>query len=158
VSGIEVVVALAIVVGIVGVVVPLLPGALLVLAAILVWAIDEGSATGWAVFGVATAVIATGQILKYTIPGRRLQARGVPNRSLLAGGLLGTVGFVVIPVVGVVVGFVLGIWLSEYQRLGPRQAWPSTKAALHAVGLSMLIELASALLATVAWITGVIVT
>ena len=53
-SLLEVLVALAILVGLVGVLVPILPGLVLVLAAVLVWAVDEGSATGWVVFAVAT--------------------------------------------------------------------------------------------------------
>jgi uncharacterized protein YqgC (DUF456 family) len=82
----------------------------------------------------------------------------VPNRSLVAGGLLGVVGFFVVPVIGLFVGFVLGIYASEYQRIGARAAWPSTRAALRAVGWSILIELASALVATAVWIAGVIAT
>ena len=72
-TGVEVLVAVSIAVGLVGVVVPLLPGALLVWAAIVVWGITVGTATGWAVVGVATALIAAGQVVKYTIPGRRLR-------------------------------------------------------------------------------------
>ncbi len=136
----------------------MLPGALLVWAAILVWSIDVGSATAWGVFAAATLFIAGGQVVKYMIPGKQLKASGVPNRSLVAGGLLGIVGFFVVPVVGVFLGFVVGIYASEYQRVGARAAWPSTRAALRAVGVSMLIELASALLATAAWIAGVLTT
>ena len=47
---------------------------------------------------------------------------------------------------------------SELQRVGARMAWPSTKAALRAVGVSTLLELTSALLATVVWIIGVTIT
>ena len=86
------------------------------------WAIAEGSVTGWVAFALAAAVVGAGQVLKYTVPGRHLQRHGVPNRSLVAGGLLGIVGFFVIPVVGVVVGFVVGIYLSELQRVGRRPA------------------------------------
>lgn len=67
------------------------------------------------------------------------------------------VGFFVVPVVGLFIGFVLGIYASEHQRVGARMAWPSTKAALRAVGVSMLVELTSALLATALWIIGVII-
>jgi uncharacterized protein YqgC (DUF456 family) len=68
----------------------------------------------------------------------------VPNRTLIVGGVLGIVGFFVIPIVGLVVGFVLGVFLAEQVRLrDTRQAWPSTKHALKATGLSMLIELAT---------------
>ena len=52
VTGVEVLVALAIAVGLVGILVPILPGSILVLAAILVWAWDVGGTTAWVVFGV----------------------------------------------------------------------------------------------------------
>ena len=157
-TGVEVLVAVVIAVGLVGVVVPLLPGALLAWSAIVVWGFTVGTATGWAVVGVATALIAAGQIVKYTIPGRRLRADGVPNRSLVVGGLVAIVGFFVVPVVGVFIGFVLGVYASELQRVGASTAWPSTKAALRAVGVSMLLELTSTLLAAVVWIIGVTIT
>ena len=157
-TGVDVLVAVSIAVGLVGVVVPLLPGALLVWSAIVVWGFTVGTATGWAVVGVATALIAAGQIVKYTIPGRRLRTDGVPNRSLVVGGLVAIVGFFVVPVVGVFIGFVLGIYASEVQRVGARTAWPSTQAALRAVGASMLLELTSALMAAGVWIIGVAIT
>ena len=155
-TGLELLVGLAIAVGLVGVVVPVVPGALLVWAAILVWGLVLGTATGWVVVVVATAAIAGGQVVKYTIPRKHLRAQGVPNRTLAVGGLVAIVGFFIVPVVGLVVGFVVGTYASECQRIGPRSAWPSTKAALRAVGVSMLLELASVLLATTAWMVGVI--
>ena len=155
---VEVLVAVGIAVGVVGVVVPLLPGALLAWAAIVVWGFTVGTATGWGVVGVATVLIAAGQVVKYTIPGRGLRAAGVPNRTLVVGGLVAIVGFFVVPVVGVLLGFVLGVYASELQRVGAQTAWPSTKAAMRAVGISMLIELTSTLLAAAVWIIGVAIT
>ncbi len=157
-SGMEVLVALGIAVGLVGVVVPVVPGALLVWAAILAWGIDVGTATGWGVVAAATALIVGGQVVKYTIPRRQLRARGVPNRSLVIGGLLAIVGFFVVPVIGLFIGFVLGVYASEHQRVGARMAWPSTKAALRAVGVSILIELVAAFLAVATWVVGVVLT
>ena len=75
----NVLVGLAIAVGLVGIVVPGLPGSLLVLGAILVWAIEVGTATGWAVFGVAAALILVGAVVKYAVPGRRMKREGVPT-------------------------------------------------------------------------------
>ena len=77
---------------------------------------------------------------------------------MLAGGALGVVGFFVVPVIGAVLGFVLGVYLSELQRVGAGPAWPATKAALKAVGLSVLIELAAAVLAASVWAVGAVVT
>ena len=44
------------------------------------------------------------------------------------------------------------------RRVGGAAAWPSTKHALKAVGLSILIELAAGLLATFIWVAGVVLT
>jgi uncharacterized protein YqgC (DUF456 family) len=157
-TGVEVLVALAIAIGLVGVIVPVLPGSLLVLGAVLVWAWDLGTTTGWLVFAVATTFIALGSIVKYVVPGRRLKDAGIPGSTLLLGGVLGVVGFFVIPVVGLLIGFVLGVYLAELRRVGTAAAWPATKHALRAVGVSILIELVASLLAATTWAVGVVLT
>lgn len=158
VSPTELLVALAILVGLVGILLPLLPGILLVLAAILVWAVDIGTATGWTVFAIAAAILAAGTVVKYAVPGRRLKGSGIPGSTLWTGVALGVVGFFVVPVVGLLLGFVLGVYLAERARVGAAEAWPSTKQALRAVGVSILIELASGVLAAAVWAVGVAAT
>jgi uncharacterized protein YqgC (DUF456 family) len=137
--------SLAIIIGIIGIVVPVLPGLLLCWAGVAVWAIFGDAGPGrWAVLAVATALTIAGTVVKYAVPGRNLKRAGVPNLSLFAGGVLGIIGFFVVPVVGLVLGFILGVWLAEQVRLHDwREAWVSTKHALKATGLSMLIELAT---------------
>jgi hypothetical protein len=61
----------------------------------------------------------------------------------------------VVPVVGLFIGFVLGVYLAERARVGGARAWPSTTAALRAVGFSILIELVAASLAAITWVVGV---
>jgi uncharacterized protein YqgC (DUF456 family) len=158
VSLLEVLVALVILVGLVGVLVPILPGLVLVLAAVLVWAVDEGSGTGWVVFAVATAVLVVGTVVKYAVPGRRLKTSGIPSSTTWFGVALGVVGFFVIPVVGLFIGFVLGVYLAEHRRVGSAAAWPSTQQALKAVGISILIELAAGIVAALVWLAGVVAT
>jgi uncharacterized protein len=158
VSPTEVLVALAILVGLVGVIVPILPGLVLVLAAILFWAIGEGSATGWSVFTVAAVLIVAGSVVKYAVPNRRLKTTGIPSSTTWFGVALGVVGFFVIPVIGLFIGFVLGVYVAEYRRVGRAAAWPSTKEALRAVGISILIELAAGVLAALVGVAGVVAT
>ena len=151
-------VALAIVTGIVGVVVPVLPGALLAWAAIAAWALAVGSSTAWAVLAVATVVVGGAQLVKLLVPGRRLRAAGVPRRSILAGVVLAGVGFFLIPVVGFFIGFPLGVYLEERRRLRRHtSAWHSTRDALRAMGLSIVIELTATVLAASAWLAAVLV-
>jgi uncharacterized protein YqgC (DUF456 family) len=153
-----IVVGLAIGTGIVGVVVPVLPGALLAWAAIAVWALVVGGVTAWTVLGVATLAIGGAQVVKVLVPGRRLRDAGVPRQSMVAGVVLAIVGFFVIPVVGFFIGFPLGVYLEESRRLGRHAAaWDSTREALRAMGLSILIELTATALAAGVWLAVVLV-
>lgn len=159
-SAVTLISGIAIVVGIFGVVVPVLPGLLLTWAGVLLWALLGDAGRGrWLVLAAATLIALVGVLVKYLWPGRNLKRTGVPNRSLLAGGVLGVVGFFMIPVVGLLLGFVLGVWLAERARLGDnRLAWPSTRQALKAAGLAMLVELAAGLSIAAVWLVGLVVT
>lgn len=146
----EFLVAIAILVGLVGIVVAAIPGLILIWGAVLVWALVEQTGTGWFVLGLATVLTVAGQVVKYLIPGRRLREAGIPGRSIFFGAVLSVVGLFVIPLVGFIIGFVLGVYLAERYRLGSHAlAWPSTMQAMRAAGLSILIELLAGL-----WIAG----
>ena len=146
-------------VGLIGIVVPLLPGLPLVWVAVLVWASEAQTPAGWVVLGTATALALTGSLLQYLLPGRRMAKAGVTTSSTVAGAALGVVGFFVIPVLGAFLGFALGIYLAERIKLGAHAAaWPSTKHALKAIGLSMGIELLTGLAIATTWVIGVTTT
>lgn len=151
---VDLLVGVAILVGLVGIVVPVLPGSILILVAVLVWTVAADSGTAWLVFALATTLLVVGAVVKYVVPGRGLRTAGIPNRTVMVGGLLGIVGFFVVPVVGLVIGFVLGVYLSEARRVGRNLAWPSTVAAMKAVGLSVFVELVAGLLAAGVWAVG----
>ncbi|WP_433215926.1 DUF456 domain-containing protein [Dactylosporangium sp. CS-047395] len=150
---------ICVVVGIIGVLVPMVPGLLLCWAGVAAWSVFGGhGATGWTVGVAATVVLALGFVAKYLVPGRNLKRAGVSNLTLFLGGVGGIIGFFLIPVVGLVIGFVLAIFLVELARQSDRsRAWQSTKHALKAAGLSMLIELATALIIAAIWVAGVLV-
>ncbi|WP_245644696.1 DUF456 domain-containing protein, partial [Nocardioides jensenii] len=150
--------ALAIAIGLVGILITVLPGTLLILAALLFWALNVGEPTGWVVFAVATTALAAGTVVKFALPGKHMKRAGVPNSTLFIGAAAGIVGFFVIPVVGLVVGFVLGVYAAEVRRVGHDEARRTTVTALKAVGLSILIELVAGLIAAVAFGVGVILT
>lgn len=152
-----VLVALVIAVGLAGIIVPLLPGTLLVYAAIAVWAVVEHRTVSWVVLAIVTTVLGVGVLMKYLWPVRRLRAADVGRRTLVTGVALGVVGFFVIPVVGLVVGFVLGMYLAELiARRDRLRAWASTVHAVKGVALSVGVELLAGLLATGVWLGGVL--
>jgi len=152
----SVIASLVIVLGLAGIVVPILPGPILIGAAIVGWAAFTGGEAAWVAAAIAVTVLLIGALVKFAVPHRRLREVGVPTSTIVIGGILGIVGFFVIPVVGLFIGFVGGVWLAEAGRLGASNAWPSTKSAVGAVGLSILIELGFGLLATAVFLGGVL--
>jgi uncharacterized protein YqgC (DUF456 family) len=154
-----VLVGLAIAIGLVGVIVPLLPGTLLVYAAIAVWAAVEHTVVSWVVLGVVTVVLGASLLTKYLWPARRMRAAEVGRWTLTAGAVLGVIGFFVVPVVGLLLGFVLGVYLAELAaRCNQRRAWAATVHALKAVALSVGVELAGGLIAAALWVVGLVLT
>jgi len=148
----ELLVLLAMLVGLVGVVVPLLPGLLLIWAAGVAWAWADGGGARWAVAAVLTLLLLAGTAAKYVLPARSASGAGAPRRTLLLGALGAVVGFFVIPVVGLVVGGVGAVYLAELQRLGgSAAAWRSTRAVLVGIGVGMLVELATGVLMVAVW-------
>lgn len=145
------------VVGVLGIILPVLPGLLLCVTAVLVWAIGTGGPTAWITVGVVLAIYAVCLILQYLIPGRRMKREGVGGKTLVLGVVGAIIGLFVIPLVGLPVGFVLGIFAAEYVRFRELdRAWSATKSALRGVLHSMGIELSAALLIAITWTGGVL--
>ncbi len=118
-----------------------------------VWGVVAGGVWGWSLAVFAVALVALATLLKYLIPARWMRDGGVPAIVLVAGAVGGIIGFFVIPVVGIIVGFLLGVFLAEWIRVRSlREAWPTTVTAMKAAGLSLLIDLASILIVGAAWV------
>lgn len=158
-SSLEVVVALLMVMGVVGVVVPVLPGLLLIVGSVLIWSLDQGSTTGWVVLALCVMLYLAGSALQWLVPGKRMRSAGVRTSTLLAGVVAAIAMAFVIPVVGLFVGFPLGIFVVSLLRTRDRaQAWTATKHALRAVGTNILIELVTAFTIIALWAGAVLVT
>ena len=151
-SLVDVVVLVAVVVGLVGIVVPVIPGSLLIGTAVLLWTLDAGTPGAWVLLAVVVVLLVAGNLATYVITGRRVAASGVPRRSMVLAGLAGLVGFFVIPVLGLFLFFAGGLLLAEYQRLKDLgRARASAWLALRATALGLLVELTLALLAATTW-------
>lgn len=155
----ELVVLLVMLVGVAGVVVPVLPGLVLIWGAGVAWAWADGGGARWAVAAAMTLLLVVGTVAKYALPARSASGAGAPRRTLALGALGAVLGLFLIPVVGIVVGGVGAVYLAETQRLGSSSAaWQSTRAVLLAVGIGMLVELVTAVLMVGVWVPAVLAT
>lgn len=156
----ELLVALLMVVGLVGVVVPALPGLLLVWAAGVAWVwLDGGGPVRLTEGLLLTALLVAGTVAKYLLPARSAAGAGAPRTTLVLGAAGAVLGFFVIPVVGFAVGGVGVVLLVELARLHDvPAAWRSTWAVLRAIGLGVLIEMGTAVLMIGTWVGAVLLT
>lgn len=149
----------AILVGCVGIVVPVLPGSILIGVAALAWAIVTGGTVGWTTFAVIGVLVLVGMSASWILTGSQLKKKEIPNSILMIGGAAAIVGFFVIPIVGLLVGFLAGIYGAEWYRLkDPKQAWSTTVTALKAAGIGMAVEFVCGMLSAGAFATGVALT
>ena len=153
-----VLVAIAMAVGVAGTVVPLVPGLALVVAAALVYGVVEGfGAVGAAAFLVIVLLGVAGTLAGVVVPQRAAGAGGAPRRSILIGAVGAVVGFFVVPILGLVLGGALGIYLAERLRTGNSgAAWRTTKATLKGFGVAALAQLATGLAMAAVWVVWVV--
>lgn len=137
-----------------GIILPVLPGLVLQLLAMVLWAFEESTTLGWLLAGLAVTVGVTATVYKYLHPGRRLRGAGIPGWLLFVAVVAGVIGFFAIPIVGAPIAFVLAIYLFQLRKRDGN-AWASTKTAIGAVLQSVGIELAGGFVITLLLIAGI---
>lgn len=140
--------------GLAGTVIPVMPGL------VVVWLATAGSLLVqgrgplvWAVVAVLTGLMIAGTVASTVLPAKRAHASGAPTQSLVLAGVGAVVGFFVIPVLGIIVGGVLGLLLAERERQGDwSPAWDSSKEVLKGYGWGVLLEIAIGLTMGLIWL------
>ena len=145
---------LLILAGLSGVVIPMLPGLLLVwLGTAGTLLLHQADATGWALAAALTVLFLGGSAATIWLPTRQGRRGGASARSFVLAAVGAVVGFFVIPVVGFLVGALAGVWIGERLRLGEwGPAASSTGRVLRGYGAGVLVELSVGLLMSAIWV------
>ncbi len=149
-------------IGLIGLIVPVFPGLLIMWLATLFYALLESSAGHmawyqWVLFGLITVLMVFGQVIDNLIIARKMRGRALPWVSIAlayVGGLLGTLVFAPIvtiftPVAGVMASLLV-LFGAEWLRLrraglafasarSYMVAWSWSWAAVFSVGLLMIL-------------------
>ena len=144
-------------VSVVGLVLPVLPGLLLMWVAALVWVLlDGGGPVRWGAFVLITVLVVIGTAAAYWWSGRRASDAGAPWWVLAVGTIGMVIGFFTIPFLGVVIGGIAAIWLAELVRLrDAKLAWETTWAAVQGYGIGTGIQLAAGVAVVLIWLVAV---
>ena len=149
----DLLVGLGMLVGLIGVVIPFLPGLPIIMASAVVWAAVGGSdAGGWVVAGIVIVIAVAGMVAGTVLPARRAADRGATWWVLAMGAVGLVVGAIVTPVVGALVGWPVGIFAAEWLRTRHvNSAWRTTRSTLAGQGLGIAVQLAAGVTAVAVW-------
>jgi uncharacterized protein YqgC (DUF456 family) len=146
------------VVGIVGTVLPILPGLWLVWIAALVYGLVAGfGSAGIAAMAVITALLIGGTAASVYVPQRGAAGAGVPWWGQLVALAAAIAGFFLIPVIGALLGFAVGILVVALLRTRDvGAAWAATKATLLGMLKASGLQLTAGVLMALVWVAWVV--
>lgn len=135
-------------VGIIGIIVPILPGTLLIWLTVVIYAWRTGfEIIGWPTVVFVTVIALIAGTAQIWLPLLGAQKQGAAKRAMFLGVVGAIIGTFVVPLVGTVIGYALGIFLGEYMKI---RDWNlALKASLGGIagwGISTIIEMVVALL------------
>jgi len=140
--------------GLVGSVVPLLPGPAFIWLGVFIWAWNDNFVQiGWPtllVLGLLTLVAWLADLLLSVVSSKRAGAGWKSIGVSIVTGILGAMLLSVVPIVGSIIGAIggaiAGLWYMEYRAKGDRDAATrSVRSYIGGVLLAMAIELSVAL-------------
>ena len=148
-------------VGIIGIIVPILPGMLLVWFTVVVYAWrTQFEVIGWPSLIIITIIALVAGLSQIWLPLVGAQKQGAAKRALfigLIGAILGTF-LIPLPLLGTVIGYALGVFIGEYIKV---RDWNlALKASLGGVagwGISTVIELGAAVLILALFVVQVLI-
>lgn len=153
-----VVTAIAMAIGLAGIVLPLLPGLWLIWFSALVY----GFFAGFGSFGVAamafiTLVAVAGAYIGVRVPQKSAASVGVPWWGQAISAALAVLGMFLIPIVGAAVGFVIGVVVMQLlQTRTWRAGMHATWITLRSMAIANGLQLVAGFTMVVAWVAWVI--
>ena len=158
-----VVVAL-IVAGMIGTVVPAVPGTLIVWVSILIYAIADGWASlGWGVFALITLIAIVTGTADYWLPLLGAKSTGASRRAMIlgpVGALLGAIigSLVVVGTLpGALIGYAAGLFLGQYsEKPDTKEATKAMVGGLAGYALSAVIQFGGGLIILIIFVIAIL--
>ncbi len=146
-TAITIVIGVIIAAGVVGTLIPILPGPILVWLATVVYGLLTGfDAVAWISLVVITALLMAAIYLGFRLPQQSAASEGLTLGTQLFAVALAVIGFFLIPIVGAAIGFVTGVWLVRYRQMSNvAAANRSTVMTLKAISKAAIAQFLCAL-------------
>jgi uncharacterized protein YqgC (DUF456 family) len=120
-------------IGILGTVLPVVPGPLLIWLSTLLWAWNDGfQVVGWPTLILLLLLAMAAEISDVVLAGMGAKKGGASWQSMMVAGIAAVAGLLIFNVVGAIAGAFLGLLGWEARRHGGewRQAWQTSRSFL----------------------------
>lgn len=137
-----------IVFGLIGILIPMVPGTLLIWVAILIYVLGYSlDAVGALPFAIITLIALVTGSADLWLPLLGAGTAGASKRAMLLGIAGSLVGTLIAPLLGTVIGYAAGILLGEYHARGDwREAFRASVGGLAGWGIATAVQLGGGLL------------
>jgi len=145
-------------IGLVGLIVPIFPGLVVIWLAALVYTIIEYLAgqmnwIGWTAFALITILMLAGGVIDNLIIAQRMRGHAIPWRSIGISYLAGIVASLFLTPLAGLVASPLGLFIAEWVRLrNAREAFDGAKTYMMAWGWSIAARFGIGVLMVLLWI------
>jgi uncharacterized protein len=155
----EVLVMTFMVIGLFGLLVPLIPGLVIIWLSALAYGIAVGFDTiGWVLFALISVLMIAGGIVDNVLIGAKAIQKGASWAALGLGMAAGLLGILLFPPFGGLIGAFIAVFLFEFARHGDwRKALQLTKGMAVGCGWAFFVRFGIGLLMIGAWILWVYV-
>ena len=122
--------------------IPILPGLVIIWAAALGYGIIMGFSTlGWVMFAIMTVLMVGGSLIDNILMGTSAHKEGAPWWVVILALLFAILGNFLLPIIGGVLAALLALFLLQWMRLkDTRQAFASLKGLMLGCGWSVAIR------------------
>jgi uncharacterized protein YqgC (DUF456 family) len=148
---------LLIIIGLCGLVIPILPGLLIIWVAALGYGIFAGYDTqGWIMFAIITVLMITGELVEHVLMGTLAHKEGAPWWVVLIMLTVAIAGNFVIPILGGILAGLLALFGIEWLRSQEaKKALASTRGLLVGFAWGFAARFATRLVMIGSWCVGV---
>ena len=153
-----------IIVGMIGTIIPAIPGTLIVWASVLLYALGDGfTELGWGAFALITLIALVTGTADFWLPLLGAKSTGASRKAMilgpvgaLLGAIIGTL-IVIGTLPGALIGYALGLFLGQYWETPDWQkATKATLGGLAGYGLSAIIQFGGGLIILIIFLIAIL--
>lgn len=147
-SFVFILITLLMVVGMIGIIVPIMPGIFLVWMGVFVYVYRNGfEVISLPMFLFFTLIVLVSGTSDLWLPYLGARKTGASKRTFVFGLVGSIIGSIILPIIGTIIGYVAGVFVGEYHK---RRDWQQAKRAglgsLAGWGISTAVQLVAGLL------------